>query len=166
MYSGSSLIKAIYTVFLNPSFQMVFWYRAAHMFYRMHLSVLSRIIMFFHKIVFSVDIDYRAEIGKGFKAAHGVGIVIGKGVVIGDYVTVYQGVTIGGNFGKSRTENGKKKSFPTIGSNVKLLARCCVFGPVTVGSGSIISAGSIITRDVPEKSFVYTESNLVITGVR
>lgn len=158
-YSGKSLFKVLYTVFLNSNFQMIFWYRVAHLFYRIHFSFISKIIMYFHKLIFSCDIDYRCVVGGGIKIVHGLGIVIGCGVTVGRNVTLYKGVTLGGNLGKYREINGKKKYFPHIGDNVQMLTNSAVYGPCNIGDSCIIAANVTVTKDVPDKTFVYNEVN-------
>lgn len=160
-YSDGSFIKAIMTIMINPYFHMCFWYRIAHAFSLIHFSLISKIIMYFNRLIYSCDIDYRCSIGGGLKILHGTGIVIGKGVIIGNNVSIYQGVTLGGNFGKSRIVNGKKYEFPVIEDNVKLLTKCSVFGPCVVGRGSIVGAHTVITKDVSENQVIYNKQTLI-----
>ena len=141
---------------------MTFWYRVANRLYKMHLSPLSRIIMYFHKLVYSCDIDYRADIDGGFKIMHGIGIGIGAEVHAGKNLTIYQNVTLGGNFAKKKEIQGKTTGQPYIHNNVTLLANCSAFGPCEIGQGSFIGAGTIITKDVPENVTIYTKTEKTI----
>jgi len=43
---------------------------------------------------------------------------------------------------------------PTIGDRVFIAPGAKVFGPVEVGSGAIIGANAVVTRDVPENAVV------------
>ena len=90
-----------------------------------------------------VEIHPAVQIGKRFFIDHGTGVVIGETTVIGDDVTVYQGVTLGGT-GK---ETGKRH--PTLENDVMVSAGAKVLGPLTIGAGSKIGAGSVVTRDIP-----------------
>jgi serine O-acetyltransferase len=85
---------------------------------------------------------------------HPYNIIIANGVHLGHDVQINQGVTIGGNFRKSKVENGKTIKTPWIGDNVILAANCVVAGPITVGSHSVIGAHSVCTHDVPSMSLV------------
>ena len=118
--------------------------------------------MYFNKLIYSCDIDYRANIGGGLKILHGIGIVIGAEVYAGENLTIYQGVSLGGSFGKKREIQGKTTGQPYIHNNVTLLANCSVFGPCEIGQGSFIGAGTIITKDVAENVTVYTKTEKVI----
>lgn len=101
------------------------------------------------------------------------GVVLGKHVRIGNFVEVknatladgakashltYLGdCTIGTdtNIGAGTITcnyDGYKKSQTTIGSNVFVGSNSCLVAPVTLGDGSLIAAGSVVTRDVPEDS--------------
>lgn len=157
-YAGRSFVKGIYTILLNSNFQMIFWYRAAHLFYKMHLSVISKIIMYFCKLVFSCDIDYRCEIGGGIKIVHGLGIVIGKDVSIGTNCSIYKGCVLGGNGDKSKENNGRLVTQPQVGNNVSIYSNAAILGPVIVGDNSVIGASALIMKDVDESVTVITKS--------
>ena len=160
-YSSGSFFRACYNVFLNTNFQIIFWYRAANFLYKKHMGAISKIIMYFHKLTFAVDIDYRAEIGPGFKIVHGLGIVIGKDCVIEDNVTIYQHVVLGGNKDKKKLIMGQERSQPYIHSGATLYAGCMVFGPVEIGEHSEIGAGTIVTKDVLPNSVAYNGKELI-----
>ena len=72
-----------------------------------------------------------------------VGIVIGETTEIGNNVTVYQGVTLGG------TGKDVGKRHPTIEDDVMISAGAKVLGPLTIGKGSKIGAGSVVLKSVP-----------------
>lgn len=165
-YSGKNPIRILYTLFLNTGFHMTFWYRVAHFFYKCHLSIISKIIMFFHKIIYSVDFDYRAKIGGGFKVVHSLGIVIGCDVVIGKNVTLYQGVTLGGNFGKTKVICGKETGQPYLHDGVKVFAHGMIFGPCEIGENAEIGAGTVVTKDVPANTRIYTKSEKVMVEIQ
>lgn len=141
--------KAAAILLLNPCFHSVCLYRLAAFFHRLHFSVISKIIWYINRMLFHVDIDYRADLAGGFVLVHGLGTVIGKSVCSKGRLTVYQGVTIGGNNGKTRIDdNGKEYGQPIIGENVKIYTGAGVFGPVIIESGTVIKAGSIVTHDI------------------
>src|SRR5690606_26442231 len=83
-----------------------------------------------------------ATLGRGAKANHlayvgdatvGARVNIGAGVITVNY----------DGFGKYRTEVGEGAF---VGSNASLVA------PVKIGTGAIVGAGSVITRDVPKQA--------------
>ncbi len=160
-YADGSFFRAIFTILFGSNFQMIFWYRFAHFLSKIHLSILSKIIMYFHKIIFSVDIDYRCEIGGGLKVVHGLGIVIGKDVVIEENVTIYQGVTLGGNGGKKEKILGVDREQPYIHSGVNIFAGAVVIGPCEIGENSVIGAGALIMKSIAPNTIVYNKTERV-----
>ena len=150
---GTSFGAKLYHVLFNSNFQMIMWYRIAHFLGEHHLFPLAKIIMYFHKIIFSCDIDFRCEIGPGIKILHGLAIVIGKNTVIGKNCTIYQSVTFAGR-DKSRIIHDRETNFPTIGDNVIVYTGSVLYGPIIVEDNAIIGANSFVDKDV-QKSSVY-----------
>jgi len=159
-FSDGSRSGFIRTIFLNTNFHCVLFYRISHFFYLTHLSFISQIIKFITRIIYSVDIDYRAELAGGFVLMHGIGVVIGSTVKTSGPVTVYQGVTLGAN-NKARDYNGKLIENPVILGNNIIYANACILGPVIIGENSIIGAGTIITKDIPSNMKVFSKQELV-----
>jgi len=77
-----------------------------------------------------------------------MGVVIGETTYIGDDVTLYQGVTLGG------TSTKKGKRHPTVYDGVVVGAGAIVLGPLNIGAGSRIGAGSVVIKDVIPHSTV------------
>ena len=108
-----------------------------------------------------VEVQKNAFIGKRCKISSHTFIC--EGVTIEDDVFVGHGVMfINDKYPKSTNESGELqteddwkvvstivKQGASIGSNATLLCG------ITVGSGSIVGAGSVVTRDVPEGAVVY-----------
>lgn len=63
---AGGLEKKLATIFLNPNFHSVCLFRLANLFYRMHLSIISKILWYINRMLFHVDIDYRADLAGGF----------------------------------------------------------------------------------------------------
>lgn len=78
---------------------------------------------------------------------HGLGIVIGKDVESRGKLTVYQGVTLGGN-GKERELACGRVDQPIIEDDVIIYTNAMIFGPVIIGHGNRIKAGTIVTNDL------------------
>lgn len=104
------------------------------------LALQSRISEKFH-----VDVHPAAHIGRGVLLDHATGVVIGETAAIGDNVSMLHHVTIGG----SGTRAGQRH--PAVGHGVLLGAGVCVLGPIEVGSGTKVGAGSVIVTDLPRK---------------
>ena len=147
---GGGLANAI-AAFINPCFHSVIFYRFSQLLYRCHLSVFAKVIWYLNRLLFGVDIDYRADLAGGFCLIHGLGCVIGKDVQSNGRLTVYQGVTIGGS-GKSRFYNEKEIWQPILGDDVVVYCNSMILGPVAIGDGVRIKAGEMVTSDICFKS--------------
>ena len=121
-------------------------HRIAHVFYKIKLFFIARLISQISRLITGIEIHPGAKIGKGFFIDHGMGVVIGETTVIGDNCTIYQNVTLGG------TGKDKGKRHPTIGNNVMIGSGAKVLGPFTVGSNSKIAANAVVLSEVPENS--------------
>jgi serine O-acetyltransferase len=117
-------------------------------------TVLSWALEWLETVVYGCLIACEAEIGRGFRIAHPIGIVIGL-AKIGDNVAIWQNVTIGA-IGRA----GKKKSWPVIDDNVRIFASAVVAGGIRIGEGSTIGALAFINRDVPPHSLALTERTI------
>lgn len=102
---------------------------------------------------------YSCEIGRGVdidrtaKFRHLTGVVIGHYVKIGKHCRIHQNVTLGANVGSETSRS--RKFMPIIGDNVWIFSGAVVAGKVCIGDNVIISANSVITRDVPANSLAY-----------
>lgn len=86
-------------------------------------------------------IHLTATIGKGFKLAHPVGVVVGESTIIGEGVTLYQGVTVGRGPGRA--------GYPILEAGVTVFPNAIITGPVHIGADATIGALSFVNRDVP-----------------
>jgi serine O-acetyltransferase len=93
-------------------------------------------------MITGVEIHPAAKIGRRLVIDHGMGIVIGETSVIGDDVLIYHGVTLGAKSGST----GKRH--PNVGDNAVIGAQSSIIGNITLGQGSKVGAGSVVTRDV------------------
>ena len=111
-----------------------------------------------------IYLDWTVEVGYPNNIKFSKCVRIGPGSVLG----AYGGINIGSNVRMSRgvrLETGgldftapapfphKSKSI-TIGDDVWIGTNALVLGGVTVGSGAVIAAQSVVTRDVPENAIV------------
>lgn len=81
------------------------------------------------------------------------GITIGDGSFLGMNVTI---ATLNHGFSKE-TRNTTYPSPVVIGKNVWIGSNVTIIPGVTIGDNSVIAAGSVVTKDVPE--------NVVVAGV-
>lgn len=144
---NKKLSHKITTIFLNPCFHSVVLYRLSSFFYKIKLGILAKIIWYINRVVFNVDIDYKANLAGGFMIVHGFGVVIGSGVTSKGRLKVYQGVTIGDNGAEYRIIDDRKVWMPQIGDNVTLYTDAKLFGPIKIQENSVIKAGKIVSHD-------------------
>lgn len=91
--------------------------------------------------------------GIGVNCVIGPGTIIGNGVMMGPDCLIY---THNHKFDKDLLRyNGDTEINPVnIEDNVWIGARCIILPGVTVGKGSTIGAGAIVTKNVPEYTVV------------
>jgi serine O-acetyltransferase len=131
-----------------PGLHALWAHRVAHALYRRRLYFLARLVSHASRFFTQIEIHPGATIGRHFFIDHGSGVVIGETAVIGDNVLLYQGVVLGG------TSLQRKKRHPTIGNEVVIGAGAVLLGPILVGDGAKIGAGSVVIRDVPPEKTV------------
>lgn len=129
-------------------FQAVQAYRVAHWLWGQGRHALALFLQNRISIVFDVDIHPAARLGSGIMVDHATGLVIGETAVIGRNVSMLHGVTLGG------CGTGKGPRHPQIGDGVLISAGAKVLGPVRVGVGAKIAAGSVVLDDVPDHTTV------------
>jgi serine O-acetyltransferase len=131
-----------------PGVHALLAHRLANALYRARVPFLPLVIAAIARSITGIEIHPAATIGEGFFIDHGMGVVIGQTAEIGDDVTLYQGVTLGG------TGFATGKRHPTVQDNVTIGSGAKLLGPITVGHGSKIGAGSVVIHDVPPNSTV------------
>lgn len=135
--------RNIWEVLTYPGLWAITLHRIAHFLWEANLRFLARFLSQISRFLTGIEIHPGAKIGKGFFIDHGMGVVIGETTIIGNNVTLYQGVTLGGT-GKER---GKRH--PTVDDDVVIGAEAVLLGPIYVGKGARIGAGSVVLKSVP-----------------
>lgn len=154
-YKQNSLSKSAFAVFINPCFYSLLLYRISNFMYKHKGSLIAKIIWFINRIIFNIDIDYRANISEEVMIVHGLGIVIGHEVFIEKRVKIYQGVTIGGNNSKTRIIEDKEISQPIIKSGAILCPNSVIIGPIVIGENATIGACTVVTKDIEDGQIYY-----------
>src|SRR5947209_2317320 len=131
-----------------PGVQALLAHRVAHALCRAGVPLVPRLIAAIARSLTGIEIHPAAQIGTGLFVDHGMGVVIGETAEIGTDVTLYQGVTLGG------TGFATGKRHPTVQDNVTIGSGAKLLGPITVGHGAKIGAGSVVIHDVPPNSTV------------
>jgi serine O-acetyltransferase len=132
-----------------PGFHAIVAHRLViHPLYQSGVPVLPRFLAHLVRFVTGIEIHPGARIGKGLFIDHGMGVVIGETAEVGENVTLNQGVTLGA------TSRERMKRHPTLADDVVVGADALVLGPITIGKGSRIGAGSVVVKDVPANATV------------
>src|SRR3954452_9871544 len=119
-----------------PGLHAVLWHRMSHGLWRRRFRLAARFTAHIARWLTGVEIHPGARIGRRLVIDHGMGVVIGETAEVGDDVLLYQGVTLGG------TSLERRKRPPTLGSRVVVGAGAQVLGPIDVGDGARVGAGS------------------------
>lgn len=126
-----------------PGLHAVWMHRISHWLWNKHFYFLARLLSHISRMLTGIEIHPGAKIGRRVFIDHGSGVVIGETAEVGDDVLIYMGVVLGG------TALEKVKRHPTIENNVVIGSGASVLGPITVGRGAKIGAGSVVIRSVP-----------------
>lgn len=94
------------------------------------------------EVVTGFSLPYRANLYPGLYLGHYGPTLINADAQVGAGCNISQGVTIG------VSGRGATRGAPVIGDHVYVGAGAVVVGPITVGSGSVIAANSLVARDV------------------
>lgn len=137
--------------FTHSGFRALLGYRIAHWFWQKKLFGVARLVAARSRRRTAAEIHPAAVIGKGVMIDHGAGLVVGETAIVGNNCVLYQGVTLGGT-GK---DTGKRH--PTLEDDVMISAGAKVLGPVVIGKGSKVGAGSVVLKSVP--------ANCTVVGV-
>ena len=95
----------------------------------------------------------KLKVGNNIRFVHkGLGVVISEGATIGNNVCIQHHVLIG-------EKNGT--DFPVIEDDVVINPYSIIIGNVRIGKGSVIGAGSIVTKSTPPHCVIYNKSELI-----
>lgn len=149
MYSKGRQCK-IKTWIMNPGFQLVFFFRLCQYLQNKRfcglIYVVIRVAYRHLCIKYGIDLPSHSHIAGGLYIPHAIagGIVINAEAIIGKNVTLLANVVIGGNH----------TGTPVIGDNCFFGTNSVTIGKITIGDGSQIGAGAVVTHDVGKNSVV------------
>jgi len=126
-----------------PGLHAIWMHRISHFLWTQKLFFFARLSSHIARFLTGVEIHPGAKIGKRFFIDHGMGVVIGETAEVGDDVLMYMGTVLGG------TSLDKIKRHPTVEDRVVIGAGSIILGPITIGTGAKIEAGSVVVRSVP-----------------
>jgi maltose O-acetyltransferase len=126
-------------------------------FYNLRLKMIRAVLMTFFS---RVEHRQNLQVGKNSAWNWGCwinamgGVKIGANVIIGPYCVIHSGNHNFDDLDKPIMFQGFTKKPVEIGDNCWLGASVIVLPGVRIGSGSVIGAGSVVTRNVPPNSVV------------
>ncbi len=126
-----------------PGLHALWFHRRAHWLRTHNLNFFARFVSHLGRFLTGVEIHPGAQIGRRVVIDHGMGVVIGETAEVGNDVLIYMGVVLGG----TALENIKRH--PTIEDGVILGSGAIILGPIRIGKGAKVGAGSVVVRSVP-----------------
>jgi serine O-acetyltransferase len=142
-------------LWLNPAVWSIAVYRLGNWVHvgrpfiliRLPLKIVSFIATKFCVIFMEMDIDPQASIGGGLYIGHIGGVHINPGAVLGRDCDLAHRITIGASA-------MGRQGIPVLGDNVYIGTGAVLIGKIKVGSGSKISANTLVMTNVPEGATV------------
>ncbi len=108
---------------------------------------------------FWCDYGYNTEIGENFYANHNLVLLDGNKVKFGDNVFIGPNCgfyTAGHPLDAEQRNQGLEYAKPIeVGDNVWFGGNVVVLPGVKIGNNCVIGAGSVVTKDIPERSLAY-----------
>ena len=96
--------------------------------------------------ILGIELPLRSRVGPRLRLFHGQGLVVHELVEIGSDVTLRHCTTIG-----AKAEN---LHVPKIGNSVDIGSNSVILGDIYLGDGSVVGAGSVVTKSVQPNSVV------------
>jgi serine O-acetyltransferase len=140
--------SAVEVVLAYPGVHALWAHRLAHGLYRRDHLLTARLVSHVNRLLTGIEIHPGAQIGRRVFIDHGMGVVIGETAEVGDDCLLYQGVVLGG------TSNTKEKRHPTLHRGVTVGSHACILGPIEIGAGARVGAGSVVVKPVPDEATV------------
>jgi serine acetyltransferase/GT2 family glycosyltransferase len=131
-------------------FQLMIAYRVMRFFRAAGLTLAAQFMSRVIRHAFASDIHWDAELEPGVMIVHGFGLAISYSARVKTGCILFQNVTLG--YGPDPTT--KEAGAPLLEENVHVGIGATLFGPITVGAGSKIMAGCVLSRSVPPRSIV------------
>ena len=141
---------APFMVFIHRESWPIVLYRFRNWTYKtVHIPILRQIFTivgfildWFVRWVTTINISYKAEIGRGLYIPHEGNITISHHSTLGEYCTIHQGVTLGG------AGRGSSYGGPTMGNRCFVGANATIVGKIHIGDNVLIGANAYVCKDI------------------
>ena len=107
---------------------------------------MSRVI----RHAYASDIHWEADFEPGITIVHGFGLAISYAARVRHGCILFQNITLGHGPDAQTRQTGA----PLLERNVHVGIGATLYGPITVGEGTKIMAGCVLSRSVPARSLV------------
>ena len=131
-------------------FQLMIAYRVMRFFRQAGLGLGAQFMSRSIRHAFASDIHWDAELEPGVVIVHGFGLAISYAARVRAGCILFQNVTLGYGPDPVTKEGGA----PLLEKNVHVGIGATLYGPITVGEGTKIMAGCVLSRSVPARSIV------------
>ena len=144
------------TVFCLPRFRLANALKS--IFLRCFGAKIGRRVVFYPGV--RIGPARKLVVGDEVDFAWGVIVTTGGGVTIGDRTLIgYNSMILSTNhvipgMGERIFEAGHERKMVSIGSDVWIGAGCVILPGVRIGSGAVVAAGSVVTKDVAAGNIV------------
>ncbi len=142
-------------------FRLAIYLRRKNIWFLVLLTPYFILYRIFVEWVLGIELSWNLNVGPGLRLYHGVALVVNDGVLIGSNVVLRHSTTIG----VKTLNDGSNSAAPIIGDNVDIGAHVVIIGPVVIGNGAVIGAGSVVVKDVPPYSVVVGNPAKVIRSL-
>lgn len=116
-------------------------------------QVLSRLI----RHLYGAEVHWDADLAPGISLVHGVGLVVSHAARVDEGCILFQHATLGQGIDPATRAVGA----PHLERDVHVGPGATVLGPITVGAGTKIMAGAVLSESVPPGSLV-TPASVVV----
>jgi serine O-acetyltransferase len=145
---------------------MMVVYRVMRLCVALGLPLIPQIISRLMRHLYGSDIHWNAEFEPGVSVVHGMGLCISGSARVGAGAILFQNVTLGTSIHPDTREIGA----PELGRDVHVAPGATLVGPISIGAGSKIAAGCLVTRSILPGSLVQAPPAVVtprdIAGAR
>ncbi len=131
-------------------FQMMIAYRAMRLMQDARVPLGAQVASRLIRHVYGAELHWDAELAPGVSIVHGNGLVLSHAAKVGARCILFQNVTLGESMDPETGIIGG----PTLGADVHVGPGAVLLGPITVGEGTKIMAGAVLSRSVPPYSVV------------
>lgn len=131
-------------------FQMMTAYRLMRLARAMRIPLLPQIVSRVCRHLYGADIHWDAQFEPGVLIVHGMGMCISHGAIVDSGAILFQGVTLG----EAMSPDSRVVGSPRVGRDVHIGPGATLLGPISIGAGSKIMAGCVVTQSVPPGSIV------------